>query len=292
MVEVVENYTEVNGTRLCWFERGQAVDGESSILLVHATGFHARCWDQVVSHLGDRHIIAVDMRGHGRSDKNGPIEWQTFGEDLAALIVELDLNHLVGVGHSMGGCCVAIAMAMHPARFERGLWVDPVIMSPEVYAETSMHEQFLDDSNTHPVARRRNHFVDADAMFANFEGRGSYASWTSEALHDYCDYGLQTDEENGGFKLACPPEVEAAIYMGSSANKIHDYLPKVSQPVTILRAKMREGDRVALDFTLSPTWPELAAHLQNGRDVYLPELTHFMPMQAPALVADYILGRK
>jgi hypothetical protein len=44
-----------------------------------------------------------------------------------------------------------------------------------------------------------------------------------------------------------------------------------------------------MDFAASPTWPKLAAQFARGRDVYLPELTHFIPMQAPDLVARYIL---
>ena len=37
------------------------------ILLLHATGFHSRCWNQVVKHLPGRHIYAADLRFHGAS---------------------------------------------------------------------------------------------------------------------------------------------------------------------------------------------------------------------------------
>ena len=76
---------------------------EASLLLAHATGFHARCWDQVIAHLGERHVIAVDQRGHGRSDKMPITDWRVLGEDLDALVRALELRDLVGVGHSMGG---------------------------------------------------------------------------------------------------------------------------------------------------------------------------------------------
>ena len=43
-----------------------------TLLLVHATGFHARCWDQVIAHLpSDWNIVSVDMRGHGDPEKRG-----------------------------------------------------------------------------------------------------------------------------------------------------------------------------------------------------------------------------
>ena len=57
---------------------------------------------------------------------------------------------------------------------------------------------------------------------------------------------------------------------------------------SIMRARQREGERGTMDFSASPTWPELASRLPMGTDQYLPELTHFIPMQAPDLVADTI----
>ena len=35
---------------ICWFEWGEPGNA-ASLLLLHATGFHARCWDQVVAAL-------------------------------------------------------------------------------------------------------------------------------------------------------------------------------------------------------------------------------------------------
>ena len=161
-----ENYVKVNDTELCWFEWGEKVSGQETIFLIHATGFHARCWDQTIRYLGDKHIIAIDMRGHGRSKNKGPYTWEQFGADATAFISTLDLNHLVGVGHSMGGHSLTQAMAGEPNRFERAILVDPVIMDPEFYVlSESQHENFLNEGGSHPVARRRNQFADPQAMF-------------------------------------------------------------------------------------------------------------------------------
>ncbi|WP_025898960.1 alpha/beta fold hydrolase [Sneathiella glossodoripedis] len=75
------------------------------ILLVHATGMHARVWDQTVKSLpADYRIIAIDSRGHGGSDFNGHIlDWKTLGNDLIEFIKLLDLKNIIGVGHSLGG---------------------------------------------------------------------------------------------------------------------------------------------------------------------------------------------
>ena len=59
--------------------------------------------------------IAVDLRGHGKSDK--PDELYTMeqhGDDVAELIRQLDLDRPVLVGQSMGGQVIISAAARHP----------------------------------------------------------------------------------------------------------------------------------------------------------------------------------
>jgi pimeloyl-ACP methyl ester carboxylesterase len=83
--------------------------------------------------------------------------------------------------------------------------------------------------------------------------------------------------------------VEATIYMGSARVEIHAEVARVQLPVTVLRAPPRApGDTSVMDFSKSPTWPELASRFPRGRDVFLPDHTHFIPMEDPELVARYI----
>ena len=126
----------VTGAELVYFECGALAAARR--LLVHATGFHARCWDGVVRALsGDfERIVALDMRGHGRSSKTPPYDWQQFGADLAAFAEALDLDGAIGVGHSMGGHSAVQAATQAPARFSRLLLVDPVILAPDAYQAT------------------------------------------------------------------------------------------------------------------------------------------------------------
>lgn len=287
MTAIPEQHQQhLNGVDLCWFRWRGSEPGLAPVLLVHATGFHARCWDQVVHHLPGREVIAVDMRGHGRSGKNGPITWDTFGKDLVALIEHLGLHGAVGVGHSMGGHSLVQAAALVPEAFCRLVLVDPVIMAPEVYAER--HD--WGEGAEHPTAKRRNLWQSWTEMYERFRDRMPFAAWDPKVLEDYCRWGVLPDPENGdGWVLACPPQVEAAIYMGSSGRDIQELLGDIAVPVTVLRARPRTADRDPMDFSSSPTWPELARQFPQGRDVHLPEHSHFIPMEDPALVAGWIL---
>jgi len=104
---------------------------------------------------------------------------------------------------------------------------------------------------------------------------------------DYCKYGLLPAKDGDHLELACPPRLEASVYMGFPCYNPYPLIPDINLPVTLLRAKFapREGQ---MDFTNSPTWTELATTFPNARDVYLPELTHFMPMQEPKKIAGLI----
>ncbi len=284
-----EHYGEFNGVRLCWFERHPERRHEGTVLLVHATGFHARCWDAVVRGLGERHVIALDMRGHGRSQNEGPYGWDVFGEDVAVFLTQLDLRGVTAVGHSFGGYAVTYAAHECPDRIDRLVLVDPVILESAAY-ESTLHERWLTDGGEHPVARRRNQFASAQAMYENYDGKGSFGLWRDSVLRSYCDHGLQPAEGGEGYVLACPPSVEAAIYMGTSGNSIHHMLPNVRQPATVLRAQPRPDEATTIDFSKSPTWPGLAAAMPDAVDIYLPHLSHFIPMQDPELVASHILA--
>lgn len=276
-----------NGVRLAWFDWGRL--GDPTILLVHATGFHARCWDQIVAALPEGYrVVAVDMRGHGRSDKIGPYLWSTFGADLAALVSGLGIRDAIGVGHSMGGHCVTQVAARVEGAFRRLLLVDPVILDPAVY-ELDRHQVFA-TAEDHPVARRRDRWTSWTEMYERFADRLPFSRWRREVLEDYCRYGVEPDPSGEGWRLACPAVVEAAIYLGNSANNVHKLVPQVSVPVVVLRAPGREpGDANMMDFSKSPTWPQLAAEFPHGRDVFLPDHTHFVPMEDPELVARFIV---
>jgi pimeloyl-ACP methyl ester carboxylesterase len=256
------------------------------ILLLHATGFHSRCWDQVVSRLPGRHIYAADLRFHGTSGDTGRVDWGVMTDDIRLLIDRLDLTQLVGVGHSIGGYLIARAAAQAPSRFKHLILIDPVIMSPERYTHFQNFAGGI-QARDHPVSRRKNQWRDANEMYERFKERAPFNTWQSAVLRDYCSYALGPAHEGALRQLACDPINEAGIYLSQRGNEvILEELHKIATPVTLLRAA--PGDDSMVDLSASPTWPGLAAALPHCREIYLPDMNHFIPMQDPALVANYI----
>jgi pimeloyl-ACP methyl ester carboxylesterase len=278
---VEQHSVRVNGVEIVYFE--QPGDGPA-VLLAHATGFHARCWDQVVAALPGRHVYAIDFRGHGRSEKTPPpYPWTDFGEDLAALAEHIGLQDAIGVGHSKGGAAVVMAEGLRPGTFAKMLLVDPVIMEPPAYEAPSMKE------GEHFAARRRNEWASVEEMYDRFKDRPPFSAWEPAVLHDYCEFGLLPNPGGEGLILACPPRVEAAVYQESSGSSPHEHVKSFQGFVRILRAKESDKATAGSDMSGSPTWPKLATAFANAEDVYLPEFSHFMPMEDPAFVAKHIL---
>ena len=278
---------------LAYFEWNSQLAGrEPTVFFAHATGFHARVWDQLISRLGDRHVYSMEHRGHGRSEKL-PIEhWKSLGQDMAGLVRHLALDGAIGVGHSMGGHAIAEAAAACPGAFQRLLLVDPVIASPAEYGGKGGWSVDLMGGKQHPTAKRKNRFESPEAMFARFRDRHPYSLFDPEALRDYCQYGLLPAADADDFVLACPPTTEASVYMTSRSNPgVHDAIRKVQIPVVVLRARSADHRDGVMDFSTSPTWAGLADEFPHGTDVQLADLTHFMPMQDPERIAQYVLGR-
>jgi len=287
------------GTTLTYFEWGQAQD--EVLLFCHATGFHARCWDQVIRKLYQTwdhpiHAIALDQRGHGRSAKTPPYTWEQYGRDLIAFIEALDLSHIIGIGHSMGGHIQIQAAARQPQRFRNLVLLDPVVFDPASHREIHARMQQIAPQDF-PTARRKNHWSSWQEMVERFKDRRPFSLWQPQVLEDYCRYGLLPaskmvagEHSKETYVLACPPLVEATIYAGNVAFDIYPLLEKLTMPVLVVRAEARASDAAGgADFSKSPTWTKLAGALEQGTDVYLPQLSHLIPMQAPQRVAELIL---
>ena len=99
-----------------------------TLVFCHATGLHGRVWDPVADALGgDVRRLAVDLRGHGRSEM--PTSGYTVDDnvdDLEALLDGWGIDGPVHVGgSSMGGLLATEVLIDHPQLFDRYVIVSP-----------------------------------------------------------------------------------------------------------------------------------------------------------------------
>src|SRR5271155_4037027 len=86
------------------------------VVFSHGWPLSSDAWEDQMLFLASRgfRCVAHDRRGHGRSSQpwNGN-DMDTYADDLAELVKELDLKEAVHVGHSTGGGEVARYIARH-----------------------------------------------------------------------------------------------------------------------------------------------------------------------------------
>lgn len=116
MIEVRRHV--VNGITLEVTSRAPARPAHPAVVLLPATGATAADWQVIATDLGqDRAVHAIDLRGHGASDRADRYSIDLMADDIVQLLPrlapEVDL-----IGHSLGGlvACRALAVGVPTAR--------------------------------------------------------------------------------------------------------------------------------------------------------------------------------
>jgi 3-oxoadipate enol-lactonase len=110
----------INTARLSLFFE-DAGSGGVPVLLLHELGGSNESWQPVIPLLAaDRRVIAVDLRGAGRSEKPpGPFTMADVADDLAGLLQALEIGPADVIGAALGTLAGALLAIRHPARLRR-----------------------------------------------------------------------------------------------------------------------------------------------------------------------------
>ncbi len=259
-------------------------DGQRPIegVFLHANGFCASTYRSMLAPIAQSHrVLAVDQRGHGRSeleaDPRGRGDWLDLRDDVLAALGALGAGPVVLSGHSMGGTVALLAAVAEPHRVKALVLFDPVLLHPDVVAQRHQWkpgDPWPELPLVQGALRRRSSFESRAAAEAALVGRGAFKTWPRAAVADYCLDGLR-ELPNGGVGLACDPKWEASSYCAQG----HDgwrALAEVRCPVSIVRGAsgstcdegtVHEYARAALTVSVAPG------------------TTHFVPLERPDLAA-------
>src|SRR5215213_8508711 len=122
--EVVEL---ADGTKIATLVAGPP-EATESIVFLHGLGGSQATWGGVLGAFADTyHIVAVDLPGHGSSDKPSPEATDYSISGLAAkigeLLEKLEVSPAVLIGHSLGGA-TALQLAIDRPKLVRALALD------------------------------------------------------------------------------------------------------------------------------------------------------------------------
>ncbi|CAM5315095.1 alpha/beta hydrolase [Streptomyces spiroverticillatus] len=114
-------------------------EGDRIALLIHGIMADHRAWRTVGPALADEgyRVIAVDLRGHGLSDRADSYTPEEFADDL---VETLPGGAELAIGHSLGG--LTLSLAVDRLRPQRAVYSDPAWhlelpegMGPEVFVQ-------------------------------------------------------------------------------------------------------------------------------------------------------------
>ena len=113
--------------------------GDPALVFIHGWCCDRSYFAPQVDHFSSSHrVVAVDQRGHGKSQPatDGDYSVASFAADAAELIESLGLDRPVVIGHSLGGV-VSLALAAARAELVRGVvMVDPAPIVIDAYRDS------------------------------------------------------------------------------------------------------------------------------------------------------------
>lgn len=167
--------TARDGTRIFYKDWGSG----QPIVFSHGWPLCADAWDPQMLVFGKRgfRVIAHDRRGHGRSDQTWTgNDMDTYADDLARIIEELDLRDVVLVGHSTGGGEVARYIGRYGSeRVSRVVLVGAVtprlMQGPDNPA--GVPRELFDDMRENVRRNRSQFFRDLAVTFYGYDREGA-----------------------------------------------------------------------------------------------------------------------
>ena len=248
-------------------------DGRAFVL-VHGLASNARLWDGVARRLADagHPVLAIDQRGHGRSDKpDDGYDMTTVAADLAAVIGAWGHERPVAVGQSWGGNVVVELAAAHPGATAGVACVDG---------------GFIDLVGKFPVWEDCAKALAPPALvgmaLTRIEGgmRATHPDWPAEGLAGaLANFEVRAD---GTIAPWLTRERHMLVLRGMWEHRPRERLAALVEPVLWLPADSGDvawtGDkRAALD--------EIGRHVARSRTVWFSPADHDVHAQHPDRVA-------
>jgi lipase len=172
--------------------------GAPRIVCLHGVQAHGGRFRRLAEErLGARfHVLAPDLRGHGRSGWEAP--W-TLDAHLADL-VETFPDPAAWIGHSFGGRLVLDLAARRPALVERAVLLDPALIVPPDYGRLLADQELATDRSFATVEEA------IEQSFAGLLRRPS--SLLEEEVREHLARG-----EDGRYRFRYSPQAVAAGYL-------------------------------------------------------------------------------
>lgn len=238
MPELTDFRIELGGAVVTGIERRGA---GTPIVLLHGVGGNALWFKSLVDALGGKHVIALDMPGHGGSSDMPNWEMEPLAEFVFLASHRLAKGPAVWGGHSWGGKLAAMIAAAHPEAANALLLLDPSPASGiPIPAEMFVDATFAGELGPWLLIE------EAKKAVRNLP---QYANWNDDLARAF-ERGLARGEDG---MLRARISRETLIAICEAAGKDHsDTIRKVSCPTFFVVADESVSWQAAINFALAP----------------------------------------
>jgi pimeloyl-ACP methyl ester carboxylesterase len=238
MPEFTELRIEHGGLVITGIEQGG--DG-TPIILLHGAGGNA-CWFKpLMSAIGTRHMIALDMPGHGGSTDAPNREMEPLAELVYSVSRDLVKGQAIWGGHSWGGKLAAMIAATHPESIDALLLIDP---SPASGIPIPA-EMFVDAT----FAAELGPWVSLEEATNAVRNLTQYTNWNEDLARAF-ERGLIRGVDG---MMRARLSRETLIAVCAAAGKDHsDTIRRVSCPTLLVVADESVGWQEATNFEVLP----------------------------------------
>ena len=211
------------------------------ILMLHGVGGNALWFKPLMSALGTRHVIALDMPGHGGSTDAPSWEMEPLADLLYSVSSHLVKGHAIWGGHSWGGKLAAMIAATHPETTDALLLLDPSPASGiPIPAELFVDATFAGELGP---------WVSLEKATNSVSNLPQYINWNEDLARAF-ERGLVRGAD-GMLRARISRETLIAICM--AIGKDHsDTIRRVSCPTLLVVADESVGWQEAINFAVFP----------------------------------------
>ncbi|SEG40238.1 alpha/beta fold hydrolase [Billgrantia desiderata] len=228
--------------------------GAPTLVFIHGWSGDGRYWRGQVPYFSQQHrVVTLDLAGHGHSGlEREDFTMPAFGEDVKAVLEDLDVEQALLIGHSMGGPVAVEAARLVPERVIGIVGVDTFHHVAPQMSQSDL-EQML--------APMQEDFTDAARHFV----ATMFIEETDAALRDWVIRDM----------TAAVPDVALSAFEDMGARHIDgeaaQHFEELTVPVVAINADLWPTDVEANRQLL----PEFDAVIMEGTD-------HFLHMARPA----------
>lgn len=267
VTRAVEYDVVAGGVRLHVREVGEP--DAPPVVFLHGIMGHRRDWDVLIHRLGATHrVVAVDQRGHGRSEWTRSYRVAEMADDTVALVEQLGVAPVPIIGHSMGAMVALLVAARRPDLVDRIVLVDIVPDSLRTDFAAQMPEMF--------ASMAAATFATVDEAVAEWRAGNPLAR--VDLLRNYIRHALVAGAD-GLLRWEFDAWGLRSFMSGVSPDELWDAIDAVRCPSLVVRG--------AHSPLTTPTQAaELAARLDDASVIEIAGGGHDLGVEQPDAVAD------